>query len=190
MKVSRTIGTVFLLALLAAPAPGAPGGLDPSFGQAGVELLSPVQGLHLWQGRSVVVQPDEKILVAAVFQIEQGNQDLQVWRFMPNGELDLTFGNAGVAVLFLSQDQEANAVALQADGKIVLAGTGILGSHSGFIVARFSSDGSLDASFGGTGFAEFGILPSLNARAFATAIQKDGRIVVAGETEGAVTNTD
>jgi len=100
-----------------------------------------------------------------------------------DGDLDPTFGTGGLVVTNFGNlpGQVTAAVAAQRDGKIVVAGTAFGTARSGFAVARYNADGSLDASFagGGTTVAEF---PGTNANAgaFALAIQADGRIIVAG----------
>jgi uncharacterized delta-60 repeat protein len=106
-------------------------------------------------------------------------------RFNPDGSLDETFDSDGVVEISFAAMQlpdEASALAVQPDGKIVVAGvTGDIGT--GFALARLATDGSLDATFGSGGLARGGFAPSpLNSFVSAVAIQKDGRIVVAGET--------
>ena len=81
-------------------------------------------------------------------------------------------------------------MAMQADGKIVVAGFSISGGHSDFVMARYNSDGSLDASFGSSGkvTANFGLN---NDEAISVVIQPDGKILVAGSiSAGAGTGAD
>ena len=91
------------------------------------------------------------------------------------GHLDTTFANKGVfAATSLS---EANAVAIQKDGKIVVAGTG---ANNGDTLIRLNTDGTLDSSFGSGGIANF--TPQQIAFGFfALAIQSDGKIVAAAD---------
>ena len=78
---------------------------------------------------------------------------------------------------------QATAIVLQADGKIVVVGYGqvINLNHSGFIMARYGSDGSLDSTFGDGGVV---ITPinNNNDEAHAVALQPNGQIVVAGQS--------
>ena len=96
------------------------------------------------------------------------------------GDLDSSFGNGGkVTTDFLGKEDGAAAVAIQADGKIVVAGAIILGSTHDFGVTRYNTDGSLDSSFGSGGkaatdFSEGSIF------AADLAIQPDGKIIVVG----------
>jgi uncharacterized delta-60 repeat protein len=96
------------------------------------------------------------------------------------GQLDPAFGKGGIVTTDFgnqinSNIATANAVTIQTDGKILVAGG--IPSSSGFpvaAVARYNTDGSLDASFGTSGFA---ITKSINALT-AIALQTDGKIVV------------
>ena len=106
------------------------------------------------------------------------------------GDLDNSFGTNGLvtAQVVTGARNEGQQVAIQADGKIVVVGTGGIGtSNIQFAVARFNSDGTLDETFGnpanpGTVAFSFGTAGGGNNRAYAVAIQSDGKIVVAGES--------
>jgi uncharacterized delta-60 repeat protein len=108
-----------------------------------------------------------------------------------SGDLDPSFGTGGlVTTEFSSGDSYGFAVALQADGKIVVAGRAYNGSDFDFAVTRYNSDGSLDTSFSGDGkvTTDFG---SGDDRGYAVAIQPaDGKIVVAGYVSYSESNDD
>src|SRR5206468_12907419 len=107
------------------------------------------------EGRAVAVQKDGKIVVAGsqfILMINGTGLNVAVWRLSTDGTLDTTFGTGGAAVLALPDAQQANAVAIQKDGKIVVAGYSESMNDKSFLVARFNTDGSLDTGFGGTGF--------------------------------------
>ena len=87
----------------------------------------------------------------------------------PPGTLDPGFGTGGVVIT--SNATVANGVALQSDGKIVVA--------AGNSVIRYNQDGSLDATFGTAGIVS-GVLPTGGFGAFRIAVQPDGKIVAAG----------
>lgn len=95
------------------------------------------------------------------------------------GQLDTTFANNGIFATTTSKSSAA-AVAIQSDGKIVMAGTGLANNAFADTLIRLNTDGSLDSTFGSGGVANvtaaFGF--------FALAIQSDGKIVAAGATEG------
>src|SRR5919197_1494288 len=97
------------------------------------------------------------------------------------GELDPTFDGDGKVLTAFGTNQvdSANAVAIQADGKIVAAGESNTGANPpNFALARYNPDGSLDPSFDGDGkvLTDFGA----DDRAAGVAIQADGRVVAAG----------
>ncbi|MEP6948667.1 MAG: T9SS type A sorting domain-containing protein [Ginsengibacter sp.] len=134
---------------------------------------------------SGVLQPDGKIvLVGSGFNIA---------RLKANGLPDSTFGNNGMQTTGFGGDSHASSVAIQSDGKIVVAGTEETNGDYYFVVARYSSDGSPDITFKGRGqvITDFGfkVPPGFGEpdsvaihEQFATSIgiQADGKIVVGG----------
>lgn len=97
------------------------------------------------------------------------------------GNLDVTFAGTGKVAPLPSGNQESiNAVAVQPDGKIVVAGLASITGGSGFIVSRFNTDGSPDTAFGGGGSFRTTFGSNNGAAAYAVMIQPDGKIVVAG----------
>lgn len=168
------------LVTLASPrAQAAPGTLDSSFGVAGVAVIGPIPFTQA-TGIAVRVQKDGKIVAAAQL-VSGGDSDFAVWRFNPDGHPDTTFSGDGLALLDLPGAQNVAALALQPDGKIVLAGDGG-GSTVDFMLARFNADGSPDLSFDGDGYALVDFGPGRNDHAEGVAVQKDGKIVAAGWT--------
>jgi uncharacterized delta-60 repeat protein len=95
------------------------------------------------------------------------------------GDLDPTFGTGGVAILPVAVHSYANAVAIQPDGKILLAGYAYTGGSGGdMAVVRVDAAGALDPSFGTGGLVT---LPAgVQSLAYAVALQPDGAIVVGG----------
>src|SRR5207302_1929448 len=101
------------------------------------------------------------------------------------------FGQAGLARPFGAAFALLNAIAIQPDGKILVAGIGNdpTVTHEDFLVGRLTAQGAIDPSFGGgNGYVltDFGGAPSNNDEAFAMALQPDGKIVVAGDANGPV----
>jgi uncharacterized delta-60 repeat protein len=98
--------------------------------------------------------------------------------FVPgaSGTLDTTFNTTGVvSTPICTFDDEAYAVAIQSDGKIVAAGYSYIGSQNVFALVRYNTNGSLDTTFNATG-----IVTTAAGQALAVAIQPDGKIVAAG----------
>jgi uncharacterized delta-60 repeat protein len=95
--------------------------------------------------------------------------------------LDPTFGIGGKVItdFFIESNDFVAAVAIQTDGRIVVAGT-TMGTSDGFAIARYNPDGTLDGSFGTNGRFHIDLNSSFSDQASAIAIQSDGKIVVAG----------
>ena len=143
------------------------GELDSDFGDGGVVTA------QIWastRAEDMVLLSDGKILVAA-----SGGRDFAVLRFNRDGSPDDTFGNDGKVITATELRDEASALALQSDGKIILAGwaSGVEGNAT--VVARYNADGSLDHRFGDRGFATTKFVISDN-RAHDVAI--DGNTIV------------
>ncbi|MCP4538197.1 MAG: hypothetical protein GY832_13740, partial [Chloroflexi bacterium] len=129
------------------------------------------------QGFAVAIQTDGKIVVVGSVN---GGADFGLARYNSNGSLDTSFDTDGkVTTDFSASNDQANAVVIQSDGKIVVVGQSGLSSATDFALARYNSDGSLDTFFGTggklltdfVGQADYGK---------AVAIQSDGKIVAAG----------
>jgi uncharacterized delta-60 repeat protein len=131
---------------------------------------------------SIKVQSDDKIVVAG--NSYQGlYMAIAIGRFDQRGVSDSSFGINGMVTASLdSAHTVANAMQIQSDGKIVVAGSYRKGSIGNFLLARFNSYGGPDSSFGINGI----VLPDIDAGAFdvatALAIQTDGKIVAAGRS--------
>lgn len=102
------------------------------------------------------------------------------FRYLPNGELNQSFGEGGWVDTDLGSFEFPHAVALQPDGGIVVAGEGDCRFAGCFVLARYRPDGSLDPGFGEGGVVHtpFGFVHG--ARAFDVSIAPDGRVVAAG----------
>lgn len=135
---------------------------------------------------SLRLQPDGKLLAGGVATTTGafGSLDAKfaLARYNTNGSLDATFGTSGkVTTNFTILADSANAIALQADGKIVAAGTtvSIDGTQSNFAVSRYLSNGAIDTSFSGDGKLTTDFLGGADYGR-GLAIQADGKILVAG----------
>jgi uncharacterized delta-60 repeat protein len=162
------------------------GSLDQSFGSGGKTITDFLGDFD--EARGVALAPDGKIILGGFTRRETpDNTDFAVARYNTNGSLDTSFGVGGkVLTDFFGSEDEAFAVAVQADGKIVLAGGAVDNPRflPNFALARYNTDGSLDSGFGSGGklFSKF----SLSDEAFAVAIQRDGKIVAGGHTFGGI----
>jgi uncharacterized delta-60 repeat protein len=156
------------------------GTLDSTFGGTG-EILEPL-GAGNAVATAVAVQADGKVVAAGY--VNTGIQDkFAIARFTSTGILDTSFGGGGAATTVGANDARANGMAIQGDGKIVLAGSASDGSHQGFALVRYNTNATLDTAFGGTGEVVTP-LGGVDSQANAVALQADGRIVVAGSAGG------
>jgi uncharacterized delta-60 repeat protein len=158
------------------------GSLDASFGDSGM-VVTDFGGFDL--GLAVAVQRDGKIVVAGSSQ-QPGTGDLALARYDKDGSLDATFGTGGMVLTDLGGFDQANAIAIQADGKIVVAGYSNAHGSYDFALIRYDGLGRLDATFGTQG-ALLVDFDGPNDNAAAIAIQRDGKIVVAGASNGGST---
>lgn len=179
------------LSLAHAVQAAAPGELDRTFGGDGRVIVSEFgEGLA-----AVAIQTDRKIVVVGKVFPPTGPTDFALVRFNANGTLDRTFGDNGTVQTNFgpgngigssgqTSSDDATAVAIQADGKIVVAGYSNFRNSDfldfDFAIARYHPDGRLDRTFGGDGKVTTDFRNGGNDRAFAMAIQEDGKIVLAG----------
>ena len=154
--------TCAVLALPGIAAALSPGDLDPSFGGDGVSVypLSAVGGES--QIDALGLQPDGKILLGGFGTDSNGHDAFLVARLDRNGLLDASFGDAGRVLVQLGGSSspsgvssEADALALQPDGKILAGGFASSG-NAGFILTRLTADGRFDSTFGTAGKARAG----------------------------------
>jgi len=155
-----------------------PGDLDTTFNGTGVVTTSIDSGSIVF---SVAVQPDGKI-VAAGQSFSQGSGNFAVARYESDGDLDLTFKGTGIVTTPISSMFDFNPyLAIQPDGKIVLAGASGTVDKAGFAVVRYKSDGDLDPTFNATGIVTTAITAGADVGR-SIALQPDGKIVVAGDS--------
>lgn len=177
---------VFCAALLAFPSDGfaAPGNLDTSFGIGG-RGFADVVGADSAQARAVAMQIDGKIVVAGNCVVA-ATLSLQMCaiRVMPNGFFDTGFGTSGTKLINVGTTgavEVVNAMAIQPDGKIVLAGAcGPETSPTEICLARLQGDGSLDPGFGLSGKARISFPGTGEQEARAVTILPSGKILLGG----------
>lgn len=171
----------------------AAGDLDAAFGSGG-KLVSDLYG-QSEVANAIALQGDGKFVVAGYTTTTTASQraDFALARYNSDGSLDTTFGSAGKVVTDFdaTHRDQANAVAIQSDGKIIAAGfTSFLGSDDNtdyaFALARYHANGALDLSFGNAGKVVTNLSNPSGFNVYyresinAIAIQNDGRIVATG----------
>lgn len=162
------------------------GAADATFGSEGL-VESPLVGSPIASG--ALLRPDGRIVVTGTSYIgsrtdSELSSDFALARFMPNGQLDSTFGYHGAAQQPNGFTGNINAVAVQADGKILTAGSELAPDPSKWTdaaIARYNPDGSLDTSFGVDG--RFYIRIGNDAVFKSLLIQPDGKILAGGSGE-------
>ena len=155
------------------------GALDPRFGTGGVVRTGPRWcGCHF---RAVEALPDGRI-VAAGRMYNRWGQTFAVARYLADGRPDGTFSGDGVASVDVGGSYEGGeALAVQRDGKVLVAGGGGAGGQL-FTVLRFRRDGRLDRSFSRDGRVTVSFGRERWDTAHAIAVRRDGRILLAGES--------
>jgi uncharacterized delta-60 repeat protein len=186
------------------------GDFDPSFatgGQLRLQLGRDPTVPGSW-ANDVALQPDGKLVLggAAGDPDAQDANEFMIARLHPNGTLDTTFGTDGSVQLQLADAlaishtvqngrdlSSVYAVAIQPDGKIIAAGSAVVGEtppaddHQEFALARFNPDGTLDPNFGSNGIVH--VQPNQpGAEIHDIDLQPDGKIVAAGLAQDDTTN--
>jgi uncharacterized delta-60 repeat protein len=158
----------------------ADGTLDTGFANGGtiLEPLGPGNG----QAFAILLQPDGKIVVAG--DVTSDRDKFGIARFNADGSLDLQFGGGGSAVSIGPGNAGAFAMAMQADGKLVLGGfsLGATGKRV-FTLARYNANDTIDTTFGTGGFV-IGAEGAGDEQVNSLGIQADGKIVAAGSSPG------
>jgi uncharacterized delta-60 repeat protein len=133
-------------------------------------------------GSSVVIQPDGKIVVAG--QSGYFKNDFALVRYNPDGSLDRTFNEDGKVTTNLGDNAGVQSIAIQADGKIVVAGRIGNRDNGDFALVRYNPDGSLDATLDGDGKVTTDV--GANDHVSSVVIQSDGKIVVTGSSHDGI----
>jgi uncharacterized delta-60 repeat protein len=131
----------------------ADGTLDTTFAGTGSLIVSPTTfGASAFDiPVTVAVQRDDTIIVGATVTIS-GNDQICIFKLTTTGVLDVTFGTGGFVTALVGDVSRCSAIAVQADNKIIVAGTSTLDAPANdSLILRYQSNGSLDLTFNGTG---------------------------------------
>ncbi|MEP6465515.1 MAG: T9SS type A sorting domain-containing protein [Parafilimonas sp.] len=164
--------------------------VDSTFGDNGTVRtnINSSTGLSVDEAFSIKLQTDGKIVVAGQSYDYLQHRFLAI-RYNTDGSTDNSFGTGGVTLFSIgASDDEAFAMDIQLDGKIVLAGESYLNSSSYRVaLARLTAKGKLDNTFGTNGIVTTNISPAED-EAKSVALQTDGKIIIAGTTVNNSTN--
>jgi len=171
------IPSLFLLLILATAAAAINyGELDPAFGADGI--VTSDLGTLFDEYSDITIQPDHKIIAVGTAISDDSALAITVTRYSPDGSPDMGFGTNGTKKIMVGElGFEGDAVALQNDGKIVVAGSGAIDESRDIVVIRLETDGDLDPAFATNGIFTASLTPSDD---FATdvAILYTGQIAV------------
>jgi len=174
-QMKRHVRSAFVISILlsaALPSWAGPGDLDPTFGNGGLVTQSELSDLQ-----TLVLQPDGKVV--GIGTASAGG--LTLIRYNTDGSLDATFGNGGLVTA--PRIGAGMRLVLQPDGKLVGGGFWWHDDlHIHFALARFNTDGSLDATFGNGGVATASSTYEAD-NLYALVLQPDGKLIAAGSSD-------
>ncbi|MBU0475615.1 MAG: T9SS type A sorting domain-containing protein [Bacteroidetes bacterium] len=135
-------------------------------------------------GRAIASDGNGKIVVAGYStNADNSNEQFAVIRYntIYDRTIDDTFGTNGIVRTTIGDNARGQSLAIQADGKMVVAGYTTTSGNDDFAIVRYNTDGTLDNTFGANGIAivEFG---TNDDEGFGLALQSDGKIVVSGRS--------
>ena len=160
-------------------ASAADGDLDTTFGTGGIATTH--LGSLYDYGESVALQSDGKIVTAGYFY-NGTDYDFALVRYNNDGTLDTSFSGDGIVTTDIGNLGDfATSIAIQSDGKIIVAGNSLTSGNYKFALVRYNTDGTLDTSFSGDGKVTTALGVS-DDRFYSIGLQSDGKIVAAGSS--------
>jgi uncharacterized delta-60 repeat protein len=159
------------------------GRLDPTFGSGG-RVSTGFTPSSVDTAEALAVQRDGKLVVAGRSCPDNfTDPNFLIARYLRDGSLDTSFGSGGLVTTDFGGHDVANALVVQADGKLVAGGIAA-GLGGQFALVRYNPDGSLDTTFGTGGKVTTDFVPDVPDYIEALVVEPDGRLVAAGVTEG------
>ncbi len=153
------------------------GSLDTDFGTDGVFTLDLSTNDRCY---ALAIRSDGVIIAGGV--TGTSNLDMLVAQLTPSGELDTFFDTDGILTIDDHASADAvNAIAIQEDNKILVAGRGFTTNKQAFYLTRLLSNGTTDPDFGSAGVVEH-LIGTENCEISAMELMSDGRIICAGST--------
>ncbi len=161
------------------------GGPDPSFSGDG-KLTTPIGDSS--DGAAALAIDAKGRIVVAGSSFNGADNDFALVRYLPNGKLDTSFsGDGKLTTPIGSSDDYATALAIDAKGRIVVAGFSYKGTGDDFAVARYLPSGKLDTAFSRDGKLTTPIGSDYD-KAWAVAVDAQGRVVVGGQAANGATS--
>jgi len=157
------------------------GTLDTTFGTDGIVTTQEVLPSSRFHALCMQIVGEDEKIVAAGYAFIDGSNDFSLVRYDIDGSLDLTFDTDGIVTTPVGTDNDrANALYVQGDGKIVAAGYSLIDGTYDFSLVRYDMNGLPDPTFGTGGIVTTSVVSGNDSSAYALSIQGDGKIVAAG----------
>jgi uncharacterized delta-60 repeat protein len=159
------------------------GTLDMSFGTNGV-VRTDVSSNSNDKAFAMQIQSDNKILIAGASNANSSGPDFMIARYTTTGSLDLSFNSTGIVTTDFDNASvdEAAALKILSDGKILVSGYSNINGFNNFAIARYTATGSLDTSFDIDGMAISHFTSSSTDTTTIIQIQSDGKILIGGNS--------
>ncbi len=158
------------------------GSLDSSFGKGGVVTYKGLADADGW-GRAVAIQPDGRIVMVGVsYAIKKC--DVMTVRYNADGSLDKGFGEGGAALSNCPPGGRdwGRSLAIQPDGKIIVAGNTRFGENTNILLLRYNANGKPDTTFGRDGIASYKSMAKKGNWGQSVALLPDGKILIVGNS--------
>lgn len=153
-----------------------PGSLDTGFGNGGT--LTTDFGIPSAEATAIAQLPDGRLLVAG-YTNAGANYDPALAMYLPNGDLDPSFGEGGLVSVSLDVAAAIHTLAVRPDGRILIAGSAAGSEDGNAIVLQFLPDGTLDPDLGSMGYVTHSI-PGGVVSPRAMVLRPDGGLVLTG----------
>ncbi len=168
------------------------------FGAGGVVVDDSAAGGNDYDsGLSVTTDSQDRILVTGDSYNSSNNSDMVIWRYMPDGSLDSTFGNNGIVVHDNASggnsDDEGSSITIDSQERILVTGYSYNSSNnSDMVIWRYMPDGSLDSTFGNNGIVVHDNAAGGNSddEGRSITIDSEDRILVTGYSYNSSDNTE
>jgi uncharacterized delta-60 repeat protein len=156
------------------------GNLDSTFDEDGKVMIHS-NGID--EAKSMVIDSDGKVL-AAGFSYTGSDNDFSIVRLNADGSLDKTFNHSGKLTIPVGDgDDVANCIALDASGKILVAGRSVHDGQGTFSIVRLLTDGIIDTLFDADGKLSVAV-GNYDDGATAMSVDSFGRILMVGISDG------
>lgn len=134
---------------------------------------------------AMAVNPVDNRIIVGGYATFNNSNNIFLARYNPDGSQDLNFGTAGTGYVITSfpNDSQINGIALQSNGRIVIAGYATVNGFRNALIARYLANGILDTTFNTTGYITTLMGSTIFTQAYGVALQTDGKIVVVGQTQ-------